>query len=106
MHDALEVFFVLLGVGTAGSIVYGMVMLVTGLHQRLVGGSSVSEELEQRLARLEHGEATAAELDELHARLAEAEERLDFAERLLAQGSAGKFQLPDGYGTGESTPAH
>jgi len=86
VHDALEVFWVLLGVGTAGSLVYGMVMLITGLHQRLVGRpGSLGEELEQRLRRLEAGELYGAELDELHARLTEAEERLDFAERLLAQ---------------------
>ncbi len=37
----------------------------------------------------------AAEVDELRTRLAEAEERLDFAERLLARGAEG-HQIPGG----------
>ncbi len=63
--------------------------LVTALARRLEGRGG-SAALEQRVEELE---ARLAELETSSHRVAELEERLDFAERLLAQGRAGE-RLP------------
>ena len=47
--------------------------------QRLAGTTTVNPDIEPEVGRLH------SELDEMKQRLAEAEERLDFAERLLAR---------------------
>jgi hypothetical protein len=61
------------------------------LGRRLSGGrqSEVRDEIEQASQRM------AAEVDELRGRLAEVEERLDFAERLLTAGGH-EDQIPGG----------
>lgn len=61
------------------ALALGMAKILTGpigsaLAARIRGGSRTAEDA-----------AHAAELDEVRGRLAEVEERLDFAERLLAQ---------------------
>jgi hypothetical protein len=79
-----------------GGIVVIVVVLALGITKILRGpvGEAVAD-------RLRHGERTSvdatlmAEVDGLRARLEEVEERLDFAERLLAAGRE-VDQLPGG----------
>jgi tetrahydromethanopterin S-methyltransferase subunit G len=53
-------------------------------------------ELESRLAELEHRGLTSGEVEQAYVRLAEMEERVDFAERLLARREEGSAGPPDG----------
>ena len=85
MDDAIKLFLVLSGVAGAGSLgylVFGAVRVTLRKMERRAGlagaagaGSAGSADVEDRLAALE--EATG--------RLAELEERVDFAERMLAR---------------------
>ena len=59
---------------------------------RRIGG----EAGEDTVRRLAQAEDRLHEVEELHARVAELEERLDFAERLLAQSRPGASALPQG----------
>jgi hypothetical protein len=83
-------------VDLGAGVVIAIVALCLGLAKILRG--PVGEALGDRLR---HGPRTrsdatlVAEIDELKARLAEVEERLDFAERLLAAGRE-IDQLPEG----------
>jgi len=56
------------------------------LADRIRGGAEVPEGIEARLAALEATRPITGETDAVYHRMAELEERLDFAERLLAQG--------------------
>lgn len=58
--------------------------LVRAFARRLEGRGGADAALH---ADVEHVQQRLAEVDALHVRVAELEERLDFAERLLAQGS-------------------
>jgi Na+/glutamate symporter len=62
----------------------------SAVARRIVGRS---QETETHAAIEEMGTQVMAEVDNLRTRLAEVEERLDFAERLLAHGEQ-KNQLP------------
>jgi hypothetical protein len=84
MNDAIQLFLVLAGIVGAGSIGYlafGAVRIAVRRMERRAGlaaqqgGGGDSADLEARVAALE--EATS--------RLAELEERVDFAERMLAR---------------------
>ena len=73
----------------AVALTIGMVKIFTGpvgaaVAERIRGGASPAED-----------PALAAEVDHLRGRLAEVEERLDFAERLLARAKEAD-QLPGG----------
>jgi hypothetical protein len=75
-----------------GVVVWGAVKIFSPLTQALgrrLGGGGDEDRLEQRL------EALGQELDQVRAHLAETNERLEFAERLLAQGRHPE-QLPRG----------
>jgi Tfp pilus assembly protein PilO len=77
-------------------VVIAIVVLCLGLAKILRGpvGEAVADRV--RHGRRTRADATLmAEVDELKARLAEMEERLDFAERLLAAGRE-VDQLPGG----------
>ena len=69
-----------------------MTPLIKAFARRLEGKSVVNEEqmlaLEARLAELEHRGMTSGEVEVQFTRLAEVEERLDFAERLLTKKDA------------------
>jgi Tfp pilus assembly protein PilN len=80
-QDILKFFGVMMTLVMTGVIGYTGVVLVNSVHRRIT---------RRRAADLEPGELDAiraqlADVDELRARLSELEERLDFAERLLAQ---------------------
>lgn len=61
----------------------------------IAGGEARIAELEARLDRLEQRAPITGEVDAQYQRMAELEERLDFAERLLTQVDAGGRHLPN-----------
>jgi F0F1-type ATP synthase membrane subunit b/b' len=73
----------------AVALVFGMVKVFRGPI-----GAALAERIRGRATPVEDP-ALAAEVDHLRGRLAEVEERLDFAERLLAQAREAD-QLPGG----------
>ena len=81
MNDAVRLVFVLMAVFSAGILGYIAIAVVTKLLNRAEGKTTPAlppGELEAIHERL-------AESESLEARVTELEERLDFAERLLAQ---------------------
>lgn len=91
MEGILKVAVVMLTVmGVPMVIVYVLVPLAKALGHRLegaVGGDTT--DLEALRVEVEH-------LRELHPRMAELEERLDFAERALLSARGSTAQLPEG----------
>jgi len=78
-----EVVFPLIGMGMGAFVLYGVYRTVNRIldrrHEtRLRGGSGVTDEVERLRLRLD-------QLEEQGLRMQELEERLDFAERMLAQ---------------------
>lgn len=91
--DVLKILGVFLSIGLAVSVTYGAVALISAFARRLEGRRSpdvelLAHELEELRMRVDDGEA-------MRARVAELEERLDFAERLLAQ-ERDRARLPSG----------
>jgi hypothetical protein len=80
VEEGLKVFSILLAVGGAGTIIYAAIAVTTALTERLRGKRAPigTDDLDEIRARLEVTEA-------LESRVMELEERVDFAERLLAQ---------------------
>jgi len=80
VDEALSLFSVLLAIGGAGTIIYAAIALTTAFTERLRGKRAPigTDDLDEIRARLEVTEA-------LESRVMELEERVDFAERLLAQ---------------------
>jgi hypothetical protein len=78
--DVFRLFGVLMAVGGAGTLIYAAVTIVSAISSRFGGRNAAvnTEALDEIRARLEVTEA-------LEARVMELEERVDFAERLLAQ---------------------
>lgn len=79
LGDAAAVVIVLAILGTALVIVWP---LIRALARRLEGGGSASAELQ---AEVEALRGRVHQLEESQLRVAELEERLDFAERVLGQ---------------------
>lgn len=75
-----------------------MTPLIKAFARRIEGKHAGADEqllaIEARLLELEHRGMTSGEVEAQFSRLAEVEERLDFAERLLTKAEQG--QLPDG----------
>ncbi len=83
MDQVFKLFGIFAAMGLAGATVYAAVMLVNVLAKRFDrADSSDLEALRQDVTDL-HGRLE--EQDQLRGRVLELEERLDFAERLLAQ---------------------
>lgn len=81
MNDAVQLFLVLAAVISAGTLGYLAIAIVSRLVKHAEGKTAPAlppGELDAIHERL-------AEAESLEARVAELEERLDFAERLLAQ---------------------
>jgi hypothetical protein len=81
--DALKLLMIFLSIGFAGSLTYGAIALITAFARRLEGRptgelNALAEQVDDLRLRVEDGEATRG-------RLVELEERLEFAERMLAQ---------------------
>lgn len=64
----------------------------------IAGGEARIAELEARLERVEGRSPITGEVEAQYQRVAELEERLDFAERLLTQVDAGARHLPPARG--------
>ncbi len=82
MDDVIKLFGVFIAMGGAGALLYGAVALIGVGVKRLElsapDGASLAGELAELRERVAEGET-------LRDRVLELEERLDFAERLLAQ---------------------
>lgn len=79
-----------LAIGAIGVAFWvAMYPLIAALAKRISGGGAAEDrmsQLEARLAAVEARSLGTGEVDAQDARMAELEERLEFAERLLAQG--------------------
>ena len=84
--QALAVLIPVITMFFAGLIAFSFTRLGKAVAKRLEGGADT--ETAERLARLE------AEQDRLHRELADAHERLDFAERVIASEKS-RAPLPD-----------
>jgi hypothetical protein len=83
MDDIIKLFGVIAAVSMAGAGAYAVVALTGAFARRLERrGGPDTERLQSELADLR---LRLDESDEVRARVTEVEERLDFAERLLAQ---------------------
>jgi transposase-like protein len=83
MGDILQFFGVMMSIALAGAGGYAAIALVSAWVKRLERrGGVVDPALEEEVARLRE---RLAELEDAEGRLAELEERLDFAERMLTQ---------------------
>jgi multidrug resistance efflux pump len=78
MFALLIVFFVILSRSEVGRAIADAIRHNSGAGR----GAAAGQELEQLRAEMDQ---LRTELDDVHAQLLEAHERLDFAERLLAQ---------------------
>ncbi|MGE0553389.1 MAG: hypothetical protein AB7R55_08150 [Gemmatimonadales bacterium] len=81
--DVLTFAGVMLTLILTGTLGYAAFILVTAMGRKL--GHRQSNELSDQEVELLRSQVV--ELDEVRARLAEVEERLDFAERVLSQGN-------------------
>lgn len=94
MDGVFRLFGVLMAMSMAGAAAYVVIVLANALVKRLEGRSTAADalqaELDELRTRVEEGE-------QARTRIAELEERLDFAERLLAQHRA-PGRLPAGGG--------
>jgi hypothetical protein len=81
----------------AGGTSVGLLVLISPLVRawaRRIEGGTASAELLARLEALEQRGMDSGEVDLTRERLAELEERLDFAERLLGQARSAEAALP------------
>jgi hypothetical protein len=78
-------FWMMVAVGQV-AFWYSMSPVIKALAERVRGRGAAGAGLEARLEALEAGRPITGETDAMYHRLNELEERLDFAERLLAQG--------------------
>lgn len=83
----------------AGQVAFwaALTPLIRALADRIRGRAPAQPELEERLRALEERSPVTGETDLVHQRLLELEERLDFAERVLARPGEGD-RLPAGPG--------
>lgn len=79
--------------GTSVGLLTLLHPLVRAWARRIEGGTASADQ-RARLDALEQREMTGAEVDLTRQRLAELEERLDFAERLLGQARSADPVLP------------
>ena len=81
----------------AGGLFVGVTTLLTPIARAIahrIEGRSAAANLDTRLEALEQRGMEAGEVDLTRQRLAELEERLDFAERLLGQARSAATVLP------------
>jgi hypothetical protein len=81
-----------------GTTISTVVMLypIARAWARRIEGGAIPGDIEARLEALERREVEGAEADFTRQRLAELEERLDFAERLLGRARSADAALPRG----------
>ncbi len=96
-EDVLKFVGVVLSLVLAGGAGYGMIILLHALQQKVTGGADqVRQELAEVSQRLEQLEASGDDnhAEDIDLRLAEVEERLEFAERLLSS-EDNRAKLPE-----------
>ena len=87
MGDGIGDFAFWLAIGAMGiGFWVAMTPLIKALADRVRGPGRIPADLEARIEALEATRPITGETDAVYHRMAELEERLDFAERLLAQG--------------------
>lgn len=87
MGDGIGDFAFWLAIGAMGiGFWVAMTPLIKALADRVRGPGRLPGDLEARIEALEATRPITGETDAVYHRMAELEERLDFAERLLAQG--------------------
>lgn len=77
-------FWIMVAVSTV-AFWWGISPLIKALADRIAGRGRFSSDLEERLAALESRSPVTGETDAVYHRLVELEERVEFAERLMAQ---------------------
>ena len=77
-------FWLAMGAAVVGFWV-AMTPIIKALADRIAGGQHLPADLEARLAALESRSPVTGETDAVYHRLAELEERVEFAERLMLQ---------------------
>ena len=83
MEDILKFLGVMVSIGAAGAGTYAAIAVVSAWAKRLERGTvTAAPELEAEVSRLQD---RVHQLEGAEERLAELEERLDFAERMLTQ---------------------
>lgn len=87
MGDGIGAFSFWLAMGGIGcTAMWAISPVLKAWADRISGGNSERiAELEGRLAHLEERGLTSGEVEQAYARLAEMEERVEFAERMLTQ---------------------
>lgn len=86
MGDGIGDFAFWLAIGAMGiGFWVAMTPLIKALADRVRGPGRIPADLEARIEALEATRPITGETDAVYHRMAELEERLDFAERLLAQ---------------------
>ena len=96
--EVLKVLFMLLSVGLAGVLTFGSLTLIRAFARRIEGGRS-SSELSALADQVDYLRQKVEESEGDRARIVELEERLEFAERLLAR-EGDRVRLP---GPGEAS---
>ncbi|HVX88944.1 MAG TPA: hypothetical protein VG940_08465 [Gemmatimonadales bacterium] len=98
MEDTIGAFGFWLMVGASTvAIWWAMGPIIKALADRIAGRNRIPADLEARLQALESRSPVTGETDAVYHRLVELEERLEFAERLLAQ-TRPEGALPPGEG--------
>jgi hypothetical protein len=96
-ENVLKYLGVMLSLVLVGGAGYGMIILLHALQQKVTGGADqVRQELAEVSQRLEQLEASGDDnhAEDMDLRLAEVEERLEFAERLLSS-EDNRAKLPE-----------
>ncbi len=96
-ENVLKYLGVMLSLVLVGGAGYGMIILLHALQQKVTGGADqVRQELAEVSQRLEQLEASGDDnhTEDMDLRLAEVEERLEFAERLLSS-EDNRAKLPE-----------
>lgn len=100
MGDGVGDFAFWLAIGGMGtSLFWVLAPVFKAVADRIASGGSGGErvaELEARLAELEHRGLTSGEVEQAYVRLAEMEERVEFAERMLTQQMENPARLASG----------
>jgi hypothetical protein len=84
MDEGLKLFGVLMALVTAGGAGYALVLVVNAVARRLGMTQSPAALPDDRMADLE---ARVAQIEDVAARLGDLEERVDFVERRLVEGT-------------------
>ena len=93
--DVIKVLFMLLSIGLAGTLTFGSITIIRAFARRIERGrsgdlSALADQVDYLRQKVEEGEGAQA-------RIVELEERLEFAERMLAQ-QRELQRLPEGGG--------